>query len=98
MQANQRRRDYGGEAGVSNTGGARYRAICLAGLREPVKRDAVDLAPRLIEGVGGVFLTVPAAHVIRSGIHHIGQIPVTVKDLCPVDGNRFAPYYMDVNK
>ena len=36
-------------------GGARYRANCLPGPREPLKRDTADLAPRAIAGAGGVF-------------------------------------------
>ena len=34
---------------------APYLAHCLPEPREPFKRDIVDLAPRAIEGVGGVF-------------------------------------------
>ena len=44
-----------GEAGVSNIGGAPYRANCLSEPREPFKRDTADLAQRAIAGAGGVF-------------------------------------------
>ena len=36
-------------------GGARYRANCLAGSREPFKRDTVDLALGATEGADRVF-------------------------------------------
>ena len=45
----------GSLAGVSNTGGARYRVNRLPGPREPFKRDTMDLAPEAIEGAGGVL-------------------------------------------
>ena len=36
-------------------GGARYRANCLAGPQEPLKRDTVDLAPGATKEAGEVF-------------------------------------------
>ena len=51
-------------------GGARYRANCLPGPREPFKRDTVDLAPGATEGAGFLVsrsLTLSSAHVHSVG-------------------------------
>ena len=52
--------------------GARYRANCLPGRREPFKRDTVDLAPGAIEGAGGVISQLKSDTVSRSRLAHRG--------------------------
>ena len=69
-------------AGISNTGGARYRANCLPGSREPFKRHTVDQGP-LQEQAGFLVsksLTLTSAQVSTvGGIRHTDDNPQSLK-------------------